>query len=307
MNKYFTAVIFSLTIIFSSHVNAKPTFYGNSDTEQKSIVEKDKLFIALELMKDEPKEGLDMLKELAETGDRDAQYVLGTFYYDGLGNGEYIEVNAIKAVQWLKLAAKEDDRDIGQRGGVNAQNEALFYLGNIYHNLVMGDGIVQDFEEAVKWFKIAANKGHKESQFNLGYMYYKGGYKGILGKKGITQDKQEAVTWWSLCAEQGYVKCQYMIGLTYYKAVAADGIVQDLHKAAKWFDMAAKQGDKHAQFNLGVMYYRGKGVPKDLLMAHQLFSLAAAQGDKEARSYKNKVAEILMKDRMKKDYSLVQD
>ena len=97
------------------------------------------------------------------------------------------------------------------------------------------------------------------------------------------------------------------MGLAYYKAVAADGIVQDLHKAAKWFDMAAKQGDKHAQFNLGVMYYRGKGVPKDLLMAHQLFSLAAAQGDKEARSYKNKVAEILMKDRMKKDYSLVQD
>ena len=281
MNKYLTAVIFSLTIMFSSHVTQSQLFTEIVILSKKGIVKKDKLYIALELMKDNHKEGLDMLKELAEAGDRDAQYVLGTFYYDGLGNGEYIEVNAIKAVQWLKLAAKEDDRDIGQRGGVNAQNEALFYLGNIYHNLVVGDGIVQDFEEAVKWFKIAANKGHKESQFNLGYMYYKGGYKGILGKKGITKDKQEATIWWSLCAEQGYVKCQYMMGLAYYKAVAEDRIVQDLNKAAKWFDMAAKQGDRHAQYNLGVMYYRGKGVPKDLLMAHQLFSLAAAQGDKK--------------------------
>ena len=42
-------------------------------------------------------------------------------------------------------------------------------------------------------------------------------------------------------------------------------------------------------------------------MAHQLFTLAAAQGDKEARSYKNKVAEILIKDRMKKDESLDED
>ena len=303
MNKYLTAVIFSLTIIFCSYVNAKTVSYGNTKTEQKSILEKDKFYIALKLIDNEKhKTGFDVLKELAEEGDRDAQYVVGAFFHTGLG--KYIEINKIKAVKWYKLAAKEDDRGKGRKDG---QNDALFALGNIYYDLEIGDGIVQDFEEAVKWFKIAAKRGHRRSQYNVGYMYYIGGYKGILGKKGITKDKQEAVKWWRPCAEQGYIKCQYMLGLSYYKAVAADGIVQDLHEAAKWFDMAAKQGDKDAQYNLGVMYYKGKGVPKDLLMAHQLFNLAAAQGDKESRYYKNKAAEELMKARMKKDYSLTKN
>ena len=130
MNKYFTAVIFSLAIMFSFQVNAKPTFYGNSDTEQKIIMEKDKFFKALQLMKNEKFEkGFNILKELAEAGDRDAQYILGTFYDTGLG--KKIEINKIEAVKWLKLAAKEDEREKGQRGGVNSQNEALFLLGNL--------------------------------------------------------------------------------------------------------------------------------------------------------------------------------
>ena len=69
MNKYLTAVVFLLTIIFCSYVNAKTVSYGNTKTEQKSIVEKDKFYIALKLIDNEKhKTGFDVLKELAEEG-----------------------------------------------------------------------------------------------------------------------------------------------------------------------------------------------------------------------------------------------
>ena len=59
---------------------------------------------------------------------------------------------------------------------------AQISLGIMYAN---GQGVPQDYAEAVKWFRLAADQGDATAQFNLGIMYAKG--------QGVPQDYAEAV------------------------------------------------------------------------------------------------------------------
>ena len=64
-----------------------------------------------------------------------------------------------------------------------------------------GEGVPQDYTEAMKWYRLAAEQGNAVGQYNLGLMYRKG--------EGVPQDDAEAVKWYSLAAEQGYYKAQH--------------------------------------------------------------------------------------------------
>jgi hypothetical protein len=54
-------------------------------------------------------------------------------------------------------------------------------LGDMYLN---GQGVAQDYAEAVKWVRKSADQGYSVAQARLGYMYLNG--------KGITQDNSHA-------------------------------------------------------------------------------------------------------------------
>ena len=83
--------------------------------------------------------------------------------------------------------------------------EAQISLGADYH---YGDGVEQDYVEALKWFRLAAEQGYAAAQFNLGVFYYSG--------EGIEQDYVEALKWFRLAAEQGIADAQYNLGVVYY-------------------------------------------------------------------------------------------
>ena len=55
-----------------------------------------------------------------------------------------------------------------------------------------GEGILQDYKTAVKWYTLAAEQGNFFGQFNLGWMYYDG--------KGVLQDDIYAHMWWNIAA-----------------------------------------------------------------------------------------------------------
>ena len=65
-------------------------------------------------------------------------------------------------------------------------------LGFMYDN---GQGVTQDYKEAIKWYRKAAKQGHVSAQNNLGFMYYNG--------QGITQDYVQAHKWFNLAAVNG--------------------------------------------------------------------------------------------------------
>ena len=70
-----------------------------------------------------------------------------------------------------------------------------------------GEGVPQDYAEAVKWYRLAAEQGNAKAQYNLAVMYDNG--------EGVPQDYAEAVKWYRLAAEQGDAKAQHSVGRKY--------------------------------------------------------------------------------------------
>ena len=58
-----------------------------------------------------------------------------------------------------------------------------------------GRGVPQDYAEAVKWYRLAAEQGNATAQNNLGFMHYEG--------RGVPQDDVQAHMWFNLAAAQG--------------------------------------------------------------------------------------------------------
>jgi len=86
------------------------------------------------------------------------------------------------------------------KGDATAQTN----LGIMYST---GRDVSQDYKEAVKWYRLAAEQGNATAQNNLGEMYAKG--------EGISKDIKEAVKWFRLAAEQGYAYAQFILGVLY--------------------------------------------------------------------------------------------
>jgi TPR repeat protein len=70
--------------------------------------------------------------------------------------------------------------------------KASYQLGILYYR---GEGVLQDHEEAAKWFEKAADAGDPDAQYNLGLMYANG--------QGIETDLVRAHVWFTLAAS-GY-------------------------------------------------------------------------------------------------------
>jgi len=137
----------------------------------------------------------------------------------------------------------------------------------------LGEGAAKDEVEAVKWYRKAAEQNYAKAQFNLGYCYYNG--------EGVAQDYVEAVTWWRKAAEQNHAGAQNNSGICYANG---QGVAKDEAEAVKWFRKAAQQNHAHAQYNLGACYYNGQGVAKDQVEAVKWYRKAAEQYHAKAQS-----------------------
>jgi hypothetical protein len=71
---------------------------------------------------------------------------------------------------------------------------AQWYIGSAYEG---GDilGFAQDYKEAAKWYRLAAEQGNVQAQYSLGYLYSKG--------LGVPQDYVEAHMWLNLGGVNG--------------------------------------------------------------------------------------------------------
>jgi TPR repeat protein len=58
-----------------------------------------------------------------------------------------------------------------------------------------GTGVTQDKQQAVYWYRKAAEQGHAGAQGNLAWMYQFG--------EGVAQDDEQAIYWYRKSAEQG--------------------------------------------------------------------------------------------------------
>jgi len=135
-----------------------------------------------------------------------------------------------------------------------------------------GNGVQQDYPQALKWFQEAAQQGHPQAQYKLGVMYSFG--------QGVPQNSSEAVKWFRKAAEQGLPAAQYSLGVMY---ATGQGVELDPVAAAELYTRAAEQGSVAAQYILGVIYSKGEGVTRDSETAVQWYTRAAEQGSPAAQ------------------------
>jgi TPR repeat protein len=133
-------------------------------------------------------------------------------------------------------------------------------------------GVAQDYAEAVRLYRLAAEQGYATAQVNLGCVFDIG--------QGVAQDTAEAIRWYRLAIEQGNADAQVSLGLMFAQG---QGVAQDYAEAVRLYRLAAELGNASGQVNLGNMFDIGDGVAQDTAEAIRWYRLAAEQGDEFSR------------------------
>ena len=97
-----------------------------------------------------------------------------------------------------------------------------------------GQGVPQDFAQAVYWYQKSAAQGNKLAQTNLASLYLKG--------KGVEKDPAKAKALYEKAAAQGDALAEYHLGMMY---LSGNGVQRNEKTAVSWFEKAGKRG--HAQ------------------------------------------------------------
>lgn len=116
-----------------------------------------------------------------------------------------------------------------------------------------------DPAEAAKWYRIAADQGLAEAQFQLGLMLRHGW--------GIPENDAEAVKWFRLAAEQGVTDALALLGTMY---LLGEGVPEDHVQAYKWSNLAAARGDRNAFITKNILTQ--KMTPAQIAEAQKLSS-----------------------------------
>ena len=93
----------------------------------------------------------------------------------------------------------------------------------------------QKYGDAAYWFEKAARQGERNSQNNLGLLYYQG--------RGVPKDHRKAVIWMSKAAQQNLPQAQTSLGQFYLNGT---GVPKDNKEGIRWLKMAARNGSKDA-------------------------------------------------------------
>lgn len=167
---------------------------------------------------------------------------------------------------------------------------AQLVLGNMYDTQCgqtggKSDGVPQDDQKAIHFYRLSADQGLADAQTTLGTMYGTG--------QGVVKDLNEAGRLFQLAADQGDVLAYTKLGFLYARGYGRPiDCFFDYGKALQHYRFAADQGVAGANTELGIMHMVGQGVPQDYDEAFRLFELAADQGDARAKGFCTKRKEL---------------
>lgn len=153
-----------------------------------------------------------------------------------LSNTTFASEATVKAGEDLTNKNSNITAELLQAEALKGVAEAQFVLGFLY---AKGQGVPQDYKEAVKWYRLAADQGYVTAQYNLGGLYDNG--------QGVPQNYKEAVNWFRLAAEQGLALAQSSLGVMYSNG---HGVPQNNIEAYAWFAVSAANGNENARNNM---------------------------------------------------------
>jgi uncharacterized protein len=133
----------------------------------------------------------------------------------------------------------------GEAGDADAQ----FRVGLAYDT---GNGAPRDGNEAMKWYRMAAARGHVEAQNSIG--------SGLQAAKRY----EEALPWYEEASAQGHALATNNLAYLYDLGL---GVKQDRRKALELYLRAADLGWAEAMWNIANIYGAGQLGEKDMVNA----------------------------------------
>ncbi|XP_006816414.1 LRP2-binding protein-like [Saccoglossus kowalevskii] len=179
------------------------------------------------------------LKQFDRIKDEDFQalYQLGVMYYDGLGTTENYKLG----VEYMKNIATSQSKR-----AKHLRHAAQYNVGRA---CMEGFGVKQSYEEAEKWWLLAADDGNPQAsikaQTSLGMFY----------SRDETKDLKKAFFWHSEATGNGSLESQGALGVMYE---TGQGCIQDSDSAFQCLKEASERGNVYAMGNLVSHYYRRK-------------------------------------------------
>jgi TPR repeat protein len=158
-----------------------------------------------------------------------------------------------------------------------------------YYRYKFGHGAPFEGPEAVRWYRVEAERGCADAQTNLGVCHEFG--------HGVVQDYAEAARWYRMAAERWSANAQnkLIVGIQSGRFVPLDsdeeGKWYSREDKSRWFKSVLKgveRGEAEEQVCLGLFYEKGFVVPQDYAQAVHWFRKAGAAGHyKLALCYEN--------------------
>lgn len=160
-----------------------------------------------------------------------------------------------------------DDFELYKKQAIETENcEYQVIVGICYE---YGFGIETNMNEAIKWYRLAAEQNFAQAQHNLGNCYASGDH--------LPLDNSIAFKWYYKAAELGLAESQNKVGYFYANGI---GVPINTSKCLTWFRKSAAQGFPVAQRNLAECYGDGKcGITINNKESIMWYKKAAEQGD----------------------------
>ena len=187
---------------------------------------------------------MTILTPVAESGDPEAQYLLGNLYFEGA------DIEAALAVKWIDLAAAQSHAEatlalahfrpsewveLAKRAAELGSAEAHSGLGGYYATGNWGENPgLKNEVKAAEHYTAAADHGHIEAQYNLATM--------ILFGEGCDQNTNKAVDLLDEAAHQGQADAPKVLFELYQKGL--DGVEKNPEKATYWKKVAKELEDE---------------------------------------------------------------
>jgi TPR repeat protein len=209
---------------------------------------------------------------------------LGMCYLSGFG----VPVDPAKAMRYLKVAADLGLAAAQNNVGTSLDLEEKYELALQYFQQAADQGLAEaqanlayyysdglaglpvEPTEAIRLWKLAAERGHSVALYELGMaLHTKRDATALLQPLSLIQES----------ARQGFSEAQCTLGFWYEKGIH---VSVNLEEAVELYRLAAAQGLGLACYRLAKCYQNGSGTPKDYVEAVRLFNLASIEGIIEA-------------------------
>lgn len=299
LEKAFAATVSTDFTFFQKRFSEIATSKDSAAQFTKKLVS----LLAKELRGDNAIMAVNMLRQLADSGNVSALYEVGYAYYRGYGVEENdekafklfckaAEASLPKAVDIVAdcyrcgIGIEEDEKkatewetkafllylDAANNGDVEAQYEMA-------RHYEYGCGCEKDQTKTFEWLRKAAENGHPEAMYDVSECYRKGA--------GIGTDCEKALEWYvksAVCGDDE--RLLVILAQEYCKGGKVQGVEleKDYNKAIKYAKLGIDRFDSARSFLcLGKCYYYGRGVEEDEGEAAKLFQKAAEKGEAEAQ------------------------